>query len=84
MVSGVDVAEVSRTQRIRCAGTIHPRCPREPPRFGFEDIRVKHIEIHGVEQPTADSLAAKFEASCPIYNTIRRGSGIELTVTAHS
>ncbi|MDH6292287.1 hypothetical protein ACNJ7E_18380 [Rhodococcus sp. NM-2] len=45
---------------------------------------MKHIEIHGVEQPTADSLAAKFEASCPIYNTIRRGSGIELTVTAHS
>nr|GLK36505.1 hypothetical protein GCM10017611_33620 [Rhodococcus wratislaviensis] len=50
-------------------------------RSDFTEVR---IEIHGVDQPTADSLAAKFATSCPICDTIRWGSGIELTVTAHS
>ncbi|AHK31516.1 redox protein [Rhodococcus opacus PD630] len=59
----------------------HRRGMADPTRYDFTEVR---IEIHGVDQPTADSLAAKFAASCPIYNTIRRGSGIELTVTAHS
>lgn len=49
-------------------------------RSDFTEVR---IEIHGVTSPTADSLAAKFATSCPIYDTIRRGSGIELAVTAH-
>ncbi|KXF55166.1 redox protein [Rhodococcus sp. SC4] len=59
----------------------HRRGAADPTRYDFTEVR---IEIHGVDQPTADSLAAKFAASCPIYNTIRRGSGIALTVTAHS
>lgn len=46
------------------------------------DFHLLEIAIHGVDQAAADALASKFVASCPIYNTIRRGGGIELVVTA--
>ncbi|MFF2113972.1 OsmC family protein [Rhodococcus koreensis] len=57
----------------------HRRGSADPTRYEFTEVR---IDIRGVDQSTADALAAKFAASCPIYNTIRRGSGIELIVTA--
>ncbi len=36
----------------------------------------------GVDQAAADVLRDRFVSTCPIYNTIRRGGGIELTVLA--
>lgn len=57
----------------------HRRSVDDPTRY---DFHLLEITIHGVDQVVADSLASMFVASCPIYNTIRRGGGIELVVTA--
>ena len=51
----------------------------DPTRYDFTHVT---ITVDGVEQADADTLAARFVASCPIYNTIRRGGNIELMVIA--
>ncbi|MTE17362.1 OsmC family protein [Nocardia aurantiaca] len=58
----------------------HRRGAHDPTRYDFTHLR---IDIHDTDQARADALAARFTATCPIYNTIRRGSGIDLTVHAH-
>ncbi|WP_043807242.1 OsmC family protein [Rhodococcus triatomae] len=57
----------------------HARGTADPTRYEFTRIRVT---VRGVAQSAADALGERFVATCPIYNTIRRGSGAELTVTA--
>ncbi len=42
------------------------------------DRTLLELEIHGPGVRDAEELATKFVATCPIYNTIRRGSGVEL------
>jgi len=55
----------------------HTRGTVDPTRY---DRTVLEIEVSGVEFEDAFALSRKFVASCPIYNTIKRGSGIELTI----
>lgn len=57
----------------------HSRGTEDPTRYDFTRVTVS---VRGVGQGAADTLGERFAASCPIYNTIRRGSGIELTVRA--
>jgi uncharacterized OsmC-like protein len=57
----------------------HARGTEDPTRYEYTRIRVA---VRGVAQSAADALGERFVATCPIYNTIRRGSGAELTVTA--
>ncbi|MFF0818434.1 OsmC family protein [Rhodococcus sp. NPDC003318] len=57
----------------------HARGVEDPTRYDFTRIA---ITVRGVDQSAADLLGERFVATCPIYNTIRRGSGIELTVAA--
>ncbi|MDV6271220.1 OsmC family protein [Rhodococcus globerulus] len=69
---GIPVTDVSVTAS-------HRRGEDDPTMYDFHRL---DIAIHGVDQADANALASKFVASCPIYNTIRRGGGIELVVTA--
>ncbi|MDC3724473.1 OsmC family protein [Rhodococcus sp. Rp3] len=55
----------------------HTRGTVDPTRY---DRTVLEIEVSGVEYEDAFALGRKFVAACPIYNTIKRGSGIELTI----
>ncbi|MEU7769356.1 OsmC family protein [Nocardia sp. NPDC049190] len=55
----------------------HKRGTADVTRYDFTTVS---IDIHGVGQATAEALAARFVETCPIYNTVRRGSGIELVV----
>ncbi|MFC0447459.1 OsmC family protein [Rhodococcus jostii] len=55
----------------------HRRGTADVTRYDFTTV---HIHIHGVDQAAAELLADKFVSTCPIYNTVRRGSGIELVV----
>ncbi|WP_068156662.1 OsmC family protein [Rhodococcus phenolicus] len=57
----------------------HARGSADPTRYDFTRVT---ISVRGVDQAAADVLGERFVATCPIYNTIRRGSGIELTVLA--
>lgn len=57
----------------------HARGIEDPTRYDFTRIT---ITTRGVDQAAADVLGERFVSTCPIYNTIRRGSGIELTVVA--
>ncbi|MFD9669377.1 OsmC family protein [Rhodococcus sp. NPDC059968] len=57
----------------------HRRGTADVTRYDFTTV---HIHIRGVDQVTAEFLAEKFVSTCPIYNTIRRGSGIELVVVS--
>ena len=59
------------------ARAAHTRGAVDPTRY---DSTVLEIEVRGVGQDDAMALARKFVAACPIYNTIERGSGIELTI----
>ncbi|WP_019925827.1 OsmC family protein [Nocardia sp. BMG111209] len=61
------------------ADATHARDPEDPTRYEYTRMTV---HITGVDQPTAEQLAARYVATCPIYNTVLRGSGIELTVFA--
>lgn len=58
----------------------HQRGTQDPTRYDDTTVR---IDIDGTDQATAEALAARFAATCPIYNTIRRGSGISLVVNAN-
>ncbi|MGW0042565.1 OsmC family protein [Rhodococcus sp. NPDC003348] len=55
----------------------HARGSVDPTRYDFTRIT---ITVQGADRAAADSLAERFVATCPIYNTIRRGSGIDLAV----
>lgn len=57
----------------------HARGATDPTRYDFTRVTVT---VRGVGQAAADALGERFVATCPIYNTIRRGSGIELDVVA--
>ncbi|NKS64264.1 OsmC family peroxiredoxin [Rhodococcus hoagii] len=57
----------------------HGRGTTDPTCYDYTHVT---ITVDGVEQADADTLAARFVASCPIYNTIRRGGSIELRVVA--
>ena len=57
----------------------HARGSEDPTRYDFTRVT---ITTSGVDQAAAEILCERFVATCPIYNTIRRGSGIELTVLA--
>lgn len=57
----------------------HARGREDPTRYDFTRAT---ITVSGVNQAAADVLGERFVSTCPIYNTIRRGSGIELTVVA--
>ncbi|MCX4092730.1 OsmC family protein [Nocardia sp. alder85J] len=63
---------------VRAEAT-HARDPEDPTRYVYTRMTVR---VGGVDQPTAEALAAKYAATCPIYNTVLRGSGIELAVFA--
>ncbi|MGW4124153.1 OsmC family protein [Nocardia sp. NPDC004711] len=58
----------------------HQRATQDPTHYDNTTLR---IDIHGTGQAIAEALAARFAATCPIYNTIRRGSGIDLIVHAN-
>lgn len=55
----------------------HARGSADPTRYDHTRVTVT---VRGVDQAAADTLGDRFVATCPIYNTIRRGSGIDLTV----
>ena len=57
----------------------HRRGTEDPTRYDFTRLT---ITVRGVEQCDADAFGARFVATCPIYNTIRRGGGVDLTVVA--
>ncbi|CRK50469.1 Redox protein [Rhodococcus sp. RD6.2] len=57
----------------------HRRGTEDPTRYDFTRLT---ITVRGVEQRDADALGARFVATCPIYNTIRRGGGVDLAVVA--
>lgn len=57
----------------------HGRGSEDPTRYDFTRVA---ITVRGVDQAAADILGERFIATCPIYNTIRRGGGIELAVVA--
>ncbi|MDV2475003.1 OsmC family protein [Rhodococcus zopfii] len=57
----------------------HARGGEDPTRYDFTRFT---ITTSGVDQAAADVLRDRFVSTCPIYNTIRRGGGIELTVLA--
>ncbi|UYP18910.1 OsmC family protein [Rhodococcus sp. Z13] len=63
------------------ARAAHTRGTVDPTRY---DRTVLEIEVSGVEYEDAFALGRKFVAACPIYNTIRRGSGIELTINGRT
>ncbi|MEE2057285.1 OsmC family protein [Rhodococcus artemisiae] len=57
----------------------HARGVEDPTRYDFTRVA---ITVRGIDQAAADALGERFVATCPIYNTIRRGGGIELGVVA--
>ncbi|GAA2374224.1 OsmC family protein [Streptomyces cuspidosporus] len=59
------------------AGISYGRDPGDPTRYAY--IRLD-LRLTGVTQEEAETLAGLFAGSCPIYNTLRRGSNVELTV----
>ncbi|MQY31437.1 OsmC family protein [Nocardia aurantia] len=63
---------------VRASAT-HARDIEDPTRYDHTRMTV---HISGVDRPTAEKLAEHYRATCPIYNTVLRGGGIELTVFA--
>ena len=59
---------------VRVSAT-HVRGVADPTRYDHTRVTVW---IHGVDRTVAETLVARFTETCPIYNTVRRGSGIEL------
>ncbi|GAA5060537.1 OsmC family protein [Nocardia callitridis] len=57
----------------------HRRGSTDVTRYDYTTV---YVHLTGVDQPTAESLTTRFTETCPIYNTVRRGSGIELVVTS--
>ncbi len=57
----------------------HTRGVDDPTRYDSTRIGIR---ISGVSESVAETLARRFTETCPIYNTVRRGTGIELEVVA--
>jgi uncharacterized OsmC-like protein len=53
----------------------YKRNPQDPTRYEY--IRLD-LRLEGVTQEEAEALAGLFSASCPIYNTLRRGGHVEI------
>lgn len=57
----------------------HARGVVDPTRYDHTRVTIR---IQGVDESVAETLATRFTETCPIYNTVRRGTGIELEVVA--
>ena len=45
----------------------------------YEYIRL-HVQLEGVDKPIGEALVAQFTSTCPIYNTLRRGGNVEISL----
>ncbi|MFF0223599.1 OsmC family protein [Streptomyces sp. NPDC004629] len=57
----------------------YERDPQDPTRYAA--IRIG-LRLSGVTQEEAETLAGLFADSCPIYNTLRRGGNVTISVHA--
>ncbi|MGW3954223.1 OsmC family protein [Streptomyces sp. NPDC004752] len=57
----------------------YERDPQDPTRYAA--IRLD-LRLSGVTQQEAETLAGLFTDSCPIYNTLRRGGDVTISVHA--